>query len=78
MPTGGDNIMPMARPQADEEQIKLASLVENSTDFIGMASPDGQVMFVNPAGRRMVGWVARKTSHAPPLRIISRIRNVGG
>lgn len=55
MPTGGDNIMQMAQRQADEEQIKLASLVENSTDFIGMASPDGRVMFVNPAGRRIVG-----------------------
>lgn len=47
--------MPTARRLADEEQIKLASLVENSADFIGMASPDGQVIFVNSAGRRLVG-----------------------
>jgi PAS domain S-box-containing protein len=31
------------------------SLVENSTDFIGIASPDGQVAFVNQAGRRIAG-----------------------
>jgi PAS domain S-box-containing protein len=40
---------------AEEEQRKLASLVENSTDFIGIASPEGQVLFVNPAGQQMVG-----------------------
>jgi PAS domain S-box-containing protein len=29
--------------------------VENSDDFIAMASPDGSVLYVNPAGRRLVG-----------------------
>jgi len=43
------------RKQAEEEQRKLASLVENSPDFIGMASPEGQVLFVNPAGLALVG-----------------------
>jgi PAS domain S-box-containing protein len=43
------------RKIAEEEQRKLASLVENSTDFIGIASPEGQVLFVNPAGLQMVG-----------------------
>jgi PAS domain S-box-containing protein len=40
---------------AEEEQRKLASLVENSTDFIAIASTEGQVLFVNSAGRQMVG-----------------------
>ncbi len=44
-----------ARKQAEEEERKLASLVENSTDFIGMSSLEGRVLFVNPAGRRMTG-----------------------
>ena len=43
------------RKRVEEEQRKLASLVENSTDFIGIASPEGQVLFVNPAGQQMVG-----------------------
>jgi PAS domain S-box-containing protein len=43
-----------ARKQAEDEQRKLVSLVENATDFIGIASPEGKPVFVNQAGRRMV------------------------
>jgi PAS domain S-box-containing protein len=43
------------REHVEEEQRKFASLVEHSTDFIGIASPDGRVLFVNPAGQKMVG-----------------------
>src|ERR1700734_2485329 len=43
------------RRLAEEEQRKLASLVENSSDFIGLATLEGQVLFVNPAGRALVG-----------------------
>ena len=41
--------------RVEGERRALASLVEHSTDFIGMAAPDGQVQFVNPTGREMVG-----------------------
>jgi PAS domain S-box-containing protein len=44
-----------ARKRAEEERRELASVIEQSTDFIGLASPEGEVMFVNPAGRRIVG-----------------------
>jgi PAS domain S-box-containing protein len=43
------------RKHADDEQRKLASLVEHSSDFIVMATPEGPVLFVNPAGQSMVG-----------------------
>ena len=43
------------RERVEDEQRKFASLVEHSTDFIGIASPEGQVLFVNPAGKKMVG-----------------------
>ena len=43
------------RKRAEKEQRKLAALVENSPDFIGLASLDGSVYIVNPAGRTMVG-----------------------
>ena len=43
------------RTRVEGERRALASLVEHSPDFIGMAAPDGQVLFVNPAGREMVG-----------------------
>jgi PAS domain S-box-containing protein len=40
----------------EAEQRKLATLVEASFDFIGLASLEGEVFFVNRAGRRMVGF----------------------
>lgn len=43
------------RKHVEGEMRKFASLVENSTDFIGIASLDGQILFINPAGRAMVG-----------------------
>ncbi|MEA5605401.1 PAS domain S-box protein [Nostoc sp. UHCC 0252] len=43
------------RKRAEEEQQKLVALVENSNDFIGIASMEGEVLYVNPAGLKMVG-----------------------
>jgi len=43
------------RVQVQEEQRRLALLVENSGDFIGIAGLDGKALFVNPAGQRTVG-----------------------
>jgi PAS domain S-box-containing protein len=43
------------RKRREEEQCKLASLVENSNDFIGLASLEGDVLYVNNAGRKIVG-----------------------
>ena len=43
------------RRQADEAQQRYVSLIENSPDFIGMSTLDGQVTFVNEAGRELVG-----------------------
>ena len=43
------------RKRAEEERSKLAAIVENSSDFIGIASLEGKVSFLNAAARRMVG-----------------------
>jgi PAS domain S-box-containing protein len=45
-----------ARKQAEEERYQMALLVENSSDFIGMSTLDGHVLFINSAGRKMVGF----------------------
>lgn len=42
------------RERTEQERLKLASLVENSSDFIGLASIDGRLVFVNAAGQRML------------------------
>ncbi|MEH2365585.1 trifunctional serine/threonine-protein kinase/ATP-binding protein/sensor histidine kinase [Nostoc sp.] len=41
--------------QALREQQKLAALVQTSTDFIGIATLMGQAIYINPAGRQLVG-----------------------
>ncbi len=43
------------RKFAEEEQIKLVSVIENTSDFIAMASLEGQVLFINEAGKALVG-----------------------
>ncbi len=43
------------RKRAEAEQQKLITLIDNSPDFIGIASMDGQGQYLNPAGRAMVG-----------------------
>jgi PAS domain S-box-containing protein len=43
------------RKRADDELRKLASLIENSSDFIGIASLEGTVLFLNPAGQALIG-----------------------
>ena len=41
--------------QAEDEARRLAAVVEQSTDFIGAASIEGAVHFVNPAGLALTG-----------------------
>jgi PAS domain S-box-containing protein len=41
--------------RTEEERYKLAAVVQNCFDFIGISTLAGKAMFVNPAGRRMVG-----------------------
>jgi PAS domain S-box-containing protein len=43
------------RMKAEEEQQIFKSLVENSTDLIGIASLDGKVFYLNKAGLKLVG-----------------------
>jgi two-component system cell cycle sensor histidine kinase/response regulator CckA len=38
-----------------EERRRLADLVESSSSFIGVASLDGRVLYVNQAGQKMIG-----------------------
>ena len=43
------------RKREEEEQQIFVSLVENSTDLIGIASLDGKVFYLNQAGQNLVG-----------------------
>ena len=44
-----------ARKRMEEEQQIFMSLVENSTDLIGIATLDGKVFYLNKAGQKLVG-----------------------
>ena len=64
-----------------EERQKLASLVDHSTDFIAVASPSGEVQYLNPAGRKMIGLdldvpIPRKISEFHPETVWSQFRDV--
>ncbi len=43
------------RKRAEKEQQKLIDLIESSSEFIGLATPEGQCLFVNEAGQKLVG-----------------------
>ena len=51
----GINMDVTERRHAEEERLKFQALVESSLDYIGMAEPDGNGIYLNPAGRAMVG-----------------------
>jgi PAS domain S-box-containing protein len=64
-PTGTD-ITERKRAEADRQ--KFVTLVENSTDFIGMCDLDGTPFFVNRAGLEMVGLDGIEQARHTPVR----------
>ena len=42
------------------EKARLASILESTSDLVSFASPDGLVIYLNPAGRRMIGLGAQE------------------
>jgi PAS domain S-box-containing protein len=64
-PTGTD-ITDRKRAEADRQ--KFVTLVENSTDFIGMCDLEGIPFFVNRAGLEMVGLEGIEQARHTPVR----------
>jgi PAS domain S-box-containing protein len=46
------------RKRIEDERLVAVALLDNSSDFIGIADPSGRPIYLNPAGRRMVGLPA--------------------
>lgn len=44
------------RVKAEEENRRLASLLDASPDLICVTDPQGVLLYLNPAGRAMLGW----------------------
>ncbi|MFN6463433.1 MAG: PAS domain S-box protein [Nostoc sp. DedVER02] len=55
------------RKRAEEEQQKFVALIENSSDFIGIASMEAQILYVNPAGLKMVGLSSLEAAKAQSI-----------
>jgi PAS domain S-box-containing protein len=63
----GVNIDIDDRYAADQAREMYAALVENSTDFIGIADRDGNILYVNTAGRTMLGIGSLETARTTQL-----------
>ena len=55
------------RRRVEQDRESLASLVQNSSDFVGIASLAGDWMFINPAGQRLVGLDGDADVRASPM-----------
>lgn len=49
--------------QSEEEARRLASIVRHSRDLINLAKPDGRMVFINDAGRKMLGISGEDIDH---------------
>jgi len=75
-PVAGDEIVPVDletgritnKQNFEEEFWKLAAVVENSADFIALASPTNQIVYMNPSGLRLVGLPHLSDAKAHSLR----------
>jgi PAS domain S-box-containing protein len=50
-----------AADRASKERRIFMALIENSSDFIGIADANGKPVYLNPAGRRMVGFASDRS-----------------
>ncbi len=44
------------RKQAEAERAHLLTIMESTSDLVATAGPDTRIMFINQAGRRLLGW----------------------
>lgn len=43
------------RKEAEDQLARLATIIEATSDFVGIANPDGKALYMNRAGRQMLG-----------------------
>lgn len=63
-----------------EELEQRAALLELTTDVVSSATPDGRVIHLNAAGRKLLGWKTESLSKkriedAHPARVVDRLRD---
>ena len=45
-----------ARKNAEATRDRLAAIIESTTDLVGFTDPGGQMLYLNRAGRQLLGW----------------------
>jgi PAS domain S-box-containing protein len=55
------------RKIAEQERQQFISLIENSPDFISIASLEGKILFVNEAGQKLVGLNSNASAKDPQI-----------
>jgi len=60
------------RKLAEQQRQEVFSLVENSGDFIARLTPEGRVLYVNPAGCDLVGVTIEQAKATPWLEFYAR------
>ena len=55
------------REKAEADRERLVRVIENSSDFIGIADMNGQALFINEAGRALIGISAHQVSQISVL-----------
>jgi PAS domain S-box-containing protein len=57
-----------ARKRAEDERQRFVTLVENSTDFVGICDMAGMPTYVNPAGLALVGLASLDEARRTPVK----------
>jgi PAS domain S-box-containing protein len=69
--------------QEIKEKKRLIAILESTSDMVAMATPGGKIIYVNSAGRQMLGWkndddtIGRRISDAHPEWAYEVVRNEG-
>lgn len=50
--------------RAADERKRLTAILDATSDFVGVATPDGRVLYVNQAGRSMAGFAEERSIEA--------------
>ena len=48
------------RKRAEEERRRLTAILETTSDLVSISTPEGQLVYLNREGRRMLGWGANE------------------
>lgn len=67
MPESTIKPKPQAPRPREESQARLIKILESTTDLVLMADREGRTLYVNKAGRDMLGWTTEEATERIPM-----------